>query len=58
MKPIETVMRVSPVIPVLVIEDIAHARPVARTPPLFADPSLLVTRQHPRRPVRPARTIE
>ena len=29
MKPIETVMRVSPVIPVLVIEDIAHARPVA-----------------------------
>ena len=29
MKPIETVMRVSPVIPVLVIEDVAHARPVA-----------------------------
>lgn len=30
MKPIETVMRTAPVIPVLVIEDVAHAVPVAR----------------------------
>jgi len=29
MKPIETVMRTAPVIPVLVIDEIAHARPVA-----------------------------
>ena len=29
MKPIETIMRTAPVIPVLVIEDPAHARPVA-----------------------------
>ncbi|RJF90573.1 bifunctional 4-hydroxy-2-oxoglutarate aldolase/2-dehydro-3-deoxy-phosphogluconate aldolase [Sphingomonas cavernae] len=29
MKPIETIMRTAPVIPVLVIEDIAHARPIA-----------------------------
>lgn len=29
MKPIETIMTTSPVIPVLVIDDIAHARPVA-----------------------------
>jgi 2-dehydro-3-deoxyphosphogluconate aldolase/(4S)-4-hydroxy-2-oxoglutarate aldolase len=29
MKPVETVMRTAPVIPVLVIEDVAHARPVA-----------------------------
>ena len=29
MKPIETVMRMAPVIPVLVIEDVAHARPIA-----------------------------
>lgn len=29
MKPIETIMRTSPVIPVLVIEDVAHARPIA-----------------------------
>lgn len=29
MKQIEKIMRTSPVIPVLVIEDIAHARPVA-----------------------------
>lgn len=29
MKPIETVMRVAPVIPVLVIEEVAHARPIA-----------------------------
>lgn len=29
MKPIETIMRTAPVIPVLVIEDVAHARPVA-----------------------------
>jgi 2-dehydro-3-deoxyphosphogluconate aldolase/(4S)-4-hydroxy-2-oxoglutarate aldolase len=27
--PIETIMRTSPVIPVLVIEDVAHARPIA-----------------------------
>jgi len=26
---IETIMRTAPVIPVLVIEDVAHARPVA-----------------------------
>ena len=30
MKPIETIMRTAPVIPVLVIEDTAHAVPVAR----------------------------
>ena len=30
MKPIETIMRTAPVIPVLVIEDAAHAGPVAR----------------------------
>lgn len=30
MKPIETIMRTAPVIPVLVIEDVAHALPVAR----------------------------
>jgi len=29
MKPIETIMRTAPVIPVLVIEDAAHARPIA-----------------------------
>jgi len=29
MKPIETIMRTAPVIPVLVIDDIAHARPIA-----------------------------
>lgn len=29
MKPIEAIMRTSPVIPVLVIEDVAHARPIA-----------------------------
>jgi len=29
MKPIEVVMRTAPVIPVLVIEDVAHARPIA-----------------------------
>lgn len=29
MKPIETIMRAAPVIPVLVIEDAAHARPIA-----------------------------
>ncbi len=30
MKPIETIMRTAPVIPVLVIEDVAHAVPIAR----------------------------
>ena len=30
MKPIETIMRTAPVIPVLVIEDAAHAQPIAR----------------------------
>ena len=30
MKPIETIMRAAPVIPVLVIEDVAHALPIAR----------------------------
>ncbi|HEX2624370.1 MAG TPA: bifunctional 4-hydroxy-2-oxoglutarate aldolase/2-dehydro-3-deoxy-phosphogluconate aldolase [Sphingomicrobium sp.] len=30
MTPIETIMRTAPVIPVLVIDDVAHARPVAR----------------------------
>ncbi len=29
MKPIETIMRMAPVIPVLVIDDAAHARPIA-----------------------------
>ena len=29
MKPIETIMRTAPVIPVLVIEDAAYARPIA-----------------------------
>ena len=29
MKPIETIMRAAPVIPVLVIEDVAHAKPIA-----------------------------
>ena len=29
MKPIETIMRTAPVIPVLVIDDLAHARPIA-----------------------------
>ena len=29
MKPVETIMRTAPVIPVLVIEDVAHARPIA-----------------------------
>lgn len=29
MKPIEAIMRTSPVIPVLVIEDVAHAQPIA-----------------------------
>ena len=29
MKPIETIMRTAPVIPVLVIDDVAHARPIA-----------------------------
>jgi 2-dehydro-3-deoxyphosphogluconate aldolase / (4S)-4-hydroxy-2-oxoglutarate aldolase len=29
MNPVETVMRTAPVIPVLVIEDVAHARPIA-----------------------------
>jgi 2-dehydro-3-deoxyphosphogluconate aldolase/(4S)-4-hydroxy-2-oxoglutarate aldolase len=29
MKPVEAVMRTAPVIPVLVIEDVAHARPIA-----------------------------
>lgn len=29
MKPVETVMRTAPVIPVLVIEEVAHARPIA-----------------------------
>ncbi len=29
MKPVETVMRTAPVIPVLVIENVAHARPIA-----------------------------
>lgn len=29
MTPIETIMRTSPVIPVLVIDDVAHARPIA-----------------------------
>jgi 2-dehydro-3-deoxyphosphogluconate aldolase/(4S)-4-hydroxy-2-oxoglutarate aldolase len=30
MKPIETIMRTSPVIPVLVIDDAAHAQPIAK----------------------------
>lgn len=30
MKPIETIMRTAPVIPVLVIDDAAHAQPIAR----------------------------
>lgn len=30
MTPIETIMRTAPVIPVLVIEDVAHARPIAQ----------------------------
>lgn len=30
MKPIETIMRTAPVIPVLVVEDVAHALPIAR----------------------------
>ncbi|CAH0496307.1 bifunctional 4-hydroxy-2-oxoglutarate aldolase/2-dehydro-3-deoxy-phosphogluconate aldolase [Novosphingobium sp. CECT 9465] len=30
MKPIETIMRTAPVIPVLVIEDVSHALPIAR----------------------------
>ena len=30
MSPIETIMRTSPVIPVLVVEDAAHARPIAQ----------------------------
>ena len=30
MKPIETIMRTAPVIPVLVIEDAAHAQPIAK----------------------------
>ena len=30
MKPIETIMRAAPVIPVLVVEDVAHALPIAR----------------------------
>lgn len=30
MKPIETIMRTAPVIPVLVIDDVAHAEPIAR----------------------------
>jgi 2-dehydro-3-deoxyphosphogluconate aldolase/(4S)-4-hydroxy-2-oxoglutarate aldolase len=30
MKPIEAIMRTAPVIPVLVIDDVAHAVPVAR----------------------------
>ena len=30
MKPIETIMRTAPVIPVLVIEDVAHAQPIAQ----------------------------
>ena len=30
MSPIETIMRTAPVIPVLVIEDVAHARPIAQ----------------------------
>lgn len=29
MKPVENIMRTAPVIPVLVIEDVAHARPIA-----------------------------
>jgi 2-dehydro-3-deoxyphosphogluconate aldolase / (4S)-4-hydroxy-2-oxoglutarate aldolase len=29
MKPVETIMRTAPVIPVLVIENVAHARPIA-----------------------------
>ena len=29
MKPIETIMRTAPVIPVLVIDDVAHAKPIA-----------------------------
>ncbi|MCC6480196.1 MAG: bifunctional 4-hydroxy-2-oxoglutarate aldolase/2-dehydro-3-deoxy-phosphogluconate aldolase [Sphingomonadaceae bacterium] len=29
MKPIETIMRAAPVIPVLVIDDVAHAKPIA-----------------------------
>ncbi len=29
MKPIETIMRTAPVIPVLVVHDVAHARPIA-----------------------------
>ena len=29
MNPIETIMRTAPVIPVLVIEDVAYARPIA-----------------------------
>jgi predicted nicotinamide N-methyase len=29
MKPIETIMRTAPVIPVLVIEDVVYARPIA-----------------------------
>jgi 2-dehydro-3-deoxyphosphogluconate aldolase / (4S)-4-hydroxy-2-oxoglutarate aldolase len=28
-KPVETIMRTAPVIPVLVVEDVAHARPIA-----------------------------
>lgn len=30
MKPIETIMRTAPVIPVLVVDDVAHALPIAR----------------------------
>lgn len=30
MKPIETIMRTAPVIPVLVVEDVSHALPIAR----------------------------
>ncbi len=43
MKTIETVMRTAPVIPVLVIEDVAHARPIAEAMVAGGLPVLEVT---------------
>lgn len=47
MKPIEQIMRKAPVIPVLVIEDVVHARPIARALVAGGLPVLEVTLRTP-----------
>ena len=47
MKPIEKLMRAAPVIPVIVIEDVAHARPIAEALVAGGLPALEVTMRTP-----------